>query len=446
MLRVIAAGIGPFGQDPACRVLRANLGQQGGKRNARPFTAAQQAVRVLRRPARPGIAIFWCVPGTFQEVQPRDRRKAQDIVHGQDERPIHQPVDEQSMRIRVDLRNSGVVAFVVQAVRCDDAMQVLQWRTGGGGGGERHGASHAADDVAFEWRGNAVGMRTRLGSLVRASMAARRAAVPRLRRGLRRTACWPRRPEQRRPQEDRDDAISGGRPSVSFPSNGSNSRGADSLDPRSNVAWALPEAIPLAAGLPRRRGASQPRRVGIATCTSHAQVMETANTAGDRVIAAHEAPRQCHHSILQYAIMALRACYLPLAAAEQRRGTPVAASPWQRPGRRPRLPVALLSRSSADRPPATGCDRRPLPHGPGGSSIRSPGRTGHLLGRNASTLRANDDETPDPREFRLEGAEGSPRTCPCSSHQSMPTWAPPRPEGRTVSGRGGAHVGIPRII
>ena len=46
----------------------------------------------------------------------------------------------------------------------------------------------------------------------------------------------------------------------------------------------------------------------------------------------------------------------------------------------------------------------------------------------APTLRANDDETPDPREFRLEGAEGSPRTCPCSSHRSMPRRAPPRTE------------------
>ena len=40
--------------------------------------------------------------------------------------------------------------------------------------------------------------------------------------------------------------------------------------------------------------------------------------------------------------------------------------------------------------------------------------------RRRPSLRANDDETPDPREFRLEGAEGSPRTCPCSSHRSTP--------------------------
>src|SRR5665213_1731530 len=45
---------------------------------------------------------------------------------------------------------------------------------------------------------------------------------------------------------------------------------------------------------------------------------------------------------------------------------------------------------------------------------------GENVSRTHVSLRANDDETPDPREFRLEGAEGSPRTCPCSSHRSMP--------------------------
>ena len=32
-------------------------------------------------------------------------------------------------------------------------------------------------------------------------------------------------------------------------------------------------------------------------------------------------------------------------------------------------------------------------------------------------LRANEAETPTPREFRLEGAEGSPRTCPWFTHR-----------------------------
>jgi len=55
----------------------------------------------------------------------------------------------------------------------------------------------------------------------------------------------------------------------------------------------------------------------------------------------------------------------------------------------------------------------------GGDCAGEPG-DGPLLRRLAqaargATLRANEDETPAPREFRLEGAEGSPRTCPCPS-------------------------------
>jgi molecular chaperone HtpG len=42
-----------------------------------------------------------------------------------------------------------------------------------------------------------------------------------------------------------------------------------------------------------------------------------------------------------------------------------------------------------------------------------------------SPLRANNSETSTPREFDLEGAEGSSRSCPCSTHQSMPRQAPP---------------------
>jgi DNA end-binding protein Ku len=41
------------------------------------------------------------------------------------------------------------------------------------------------------------------------------------------------------------------------------------------------------------------------------------------------------------------------------------------------------------------------------------------------TLRANEDETSSPREFSLEGAEGSSRSCPFSTHQSLPRQAPP---------------------
>ena len=49
-----------------------------------------------------------------------------------------------------------------------------------------------------------------------------------------------------------------------------------------------------------------------------------------------------------------------------------------------------------------------------------------ILDRN--TLRANDDETSTPREFRPAGAEGSSRSCPCFTHRSMPRRVVPRTE------------------
>ena len=48
-----------------------------------------------------------------------------------------------------------------------------------------------------------------------------------------------------------------------------------------------------------------------------------------------------------------------------------------------------------------------------------------LLDELDTTLRANNSETSTPREFNLEGAQGSSRSCPCSTHQSMPRQAPP---------------------
>src|SRR5271166_1836776 len=45
-----------------------------------------------------------------------------------------------------------------------------------------------------------------------------------------------------------------------------------------------------------------------------------------------------------------------------------------------------------------------------------------------AALRANNDETSTPREFRPAGAEGSSRSCPCSPLRTMPRRAPPRME------------------
>ena len=71
---------------------------------------------------------------------------------------------------------------------------------------------------------------------------------------------------------------------------------------------------------------------------------------------------------------------------------------------------------------------------PSGRPPQGPEYQCRAQGR-SDALRANEDETPAPREFRLEGAEGSPRTCPCSSHRSMPRRRPPRHHPNCLLGR-----------
>jgi len=52
------------------------------------------------------------------------------------------------------------------------------------------------------------------------------------------------------------------------------------------------------------------------------------------------------------------------------------------------------------------------------------------------TLRANEGETPVPREFRLEGAEGSSRPCPCFSPRRTQRPAPAQTEADGCAGAG----------
>ena len=56
----------------------------------------------------------------------------------------------------------------------------------------------------------------------------------------------------------------------------------------------------------------------------------------------------------------------------------------------------------------------------------SAGRAG--LSRTARTLRANNDETLTPREFRPAGAEGSLHSCPCSPTTTRLRRVPPQAE------------------
>ena len=79
----------PFRDEPLCGAFQAALLEQRRKEHAGPFGAARHAVRFLNvlRPSRRSI------PRAFDEMKPGDGRKALQVVHGERQRTVHQPVD-----------------------------------------------------------------------------------------------------------------------------------------------------------------------------------------------------------------------------------------------------------------------------------------------------------------------------------------------------------------
>ena len=93
------------------------------------------------------------VAGTFEEVNPRHGWKSRHVLHGEDERPLDQSMHHQPVLGRIDRRNPRMVALIMQAVRGDDSVQVLERRQA-----ERRQARRrlgqalaiAAHDIGFE--------------------------------------------------------------------------------------------------------------------------------------------------------------------------------------------------------------------------------------------------------------------------------------------------------
>ena len=78
------------------------------KRHARPQAAAREAVRVLRGRIRrdavlAGRARGRAVRVAFQKMSARDGRKALQVVHGKDQRLIHQAVNQQVVLGGIDI-------------------------------------------------------------------------------------------------------------------------------------------------------------------------------------------------------------------------------------------------------------------------------------------------------------------------------------------------------
>src|SRR4029079_12708788 len=75
------------------------------------------------------------VGGTFDEMDPRRRWKANDVLHGEDQRTFDEAMDHQPVLVRIDVGPPGMMAFEKQAMWRDDAVQVLQRREADGGFG-----------------------------------------------------------------------------------------------------------------------------------------------------------------------------------------------------------------------------------------------------------------------------------------------------------------------
>ena len=66
------------------------------------------------------------VAGTFQKIDPAFHLILQQVFIAEDQRLRDQTIDDQGMTGRIDGGHAGVVAFEMQAVRRDCALQELQ--------------------------------------------------------------------------------------------------------------------------------------------------------------------------------------------------------------------------------------------------------------------------------------------------------------------------------
>ena len=155
MLRVLPEASPPSARIQARLRREARLVEQCRERHARPLAARQQAVRLLHVPRHRAAPVARGVPGALEEIDARHGRKADEIVHREDERPLHQPVQHQPVLRRIDVGHPAVLALEGHAGRSDDAVQVLERR-------ERHALgrhdrrSLELDDVLLELGGQAV--------------------------------------------------------------------------------------------------------------------------------------------------------------------------------------------------------------------------------------------------------------------------------------------------
>jgi hypothetical protein len=102
----------------------------------------------LQRIQLRGAPLHAAIGRAFDEVDARHGREAQDVLHRENQWPLDQAMDHQSVLVRIDVGPAGMIALEKQPVRRDDAVQVLQRREADGGFGAGGEPRHVAPDHA----------------------------------------------------------------------------------------------------------------------------------------------------------------------------------------------------------------------------------------------------------------------------------------------------------
>ena len=122
----------------------------------------QRAAGHLRRLGREVAA---AVARALEELDARHERIAQQRVDGEQQRPLHEAVDQQPVLRGIDVGHAVVMALEVQAVRRDDALEALERRARGAGAGRARRGADRALHVRLVFRAAAVGAHAGAGSL-----------------------------------------------------------------------------------------------------------------------------------------------------------------------------------------------------------------------------------------------------------------------------------------
>ena len=75
--------------------------------------------------SRPPVGAHQRVARTLQEVEPRDGGIPHQGVHAEHQGLFHHAMDDEAMRGRIDVGNTGVMPFEEQPVGRDDAVLIL---------------------------------------------------------------------------------------------------------------------------------------------------------------------------------------------------------------------------------------------------------------------------------------------------------------------------------